>query len=73
MKKCPYCRDRFNWEGAVPSHLLSVTVAKRFPFPDMVHMRRWYNSRIENYQQCKVMKDIEVVSKSKIGTSLEME
>lgn len=58
MKKCPYCKDKFNWEEAVPSSLLPMTIAEIFPFPAMVHKHRWRNGRIENYQKCEVLKFI---------------
>ena len=61
MKKCSYCQDKFNWGQAVPIRCLSVTVQGKFQFTAMVHMHRWHNSRIENYQKCKVMKDIHIV------------
>lgn len=61
VKKCPYCKDRFNWNEAVPVRCLTVTIQNTFRFPDMVHMRRWLNGRIENYQRCKEQKDIFII------------
>lgn len=60
-KKCPYCKDKFNWNEALPVRCVTVTIRDRFKFPDMVHMHRWFNSRIENYQKCKVQKDIAII------------
>lgn len=60
MKKCSYCQDKFNWEGAVVLQQVPVIIAKSFKFKyrDMVHKHRWRDGRIENYQKCEVLKSI---------------